>query len=1109
MGGETSKKNREEDNQSSETQVTEGSKGQTGQDIGLIEKMQPNVQLPEEKAISGIESTGLEPMEELDSGRESYHLQELVSKYVQMNQNVSMLEESYNQMLSTLDKLEDKYHQNLRETVAAAKELQGTNTEVGTAETNMAMDIVETSMERCMAESNTKMDIAETDIQELATSVETLNMKLKELLQDNSDGHNELILSAFCEELSPEQIKATRKDVSQMYGHVSEYLVSRSGQVAMVTDETRMDETVTVYNLPGYVPRYHLTKSHKKFSRTLKRRKTLRSHDNRIGLHYDMESVEGCITQSEDKEEKEEDLGVVKGCDMGARDSRAGRKSVDKKEKETRKTASKGLAKKSSIWKEGKVVDSDLHCDSKSSTTTETNDTNGSQANKEHEKSYKNCYFESIPLALIDVNKVRAQGYQIEEENQKVKLVDEAYWTKHLEEAVSNGSALKSSRGTGFDTILLVDISASMRKEKWIQTITFLHNFLDGIESSQNYLSGAFEYLSLVVFGHETRVVQHLTCDYVSLRKHLDCLYPDGPSPLTAGVAMCNAALEAAGHVYSCQKVTVYPRILLITDGHPTDTFRIAGPDTASNDETEQEQKRVLNMFKKLRVVQNIRVFPVPIGDFDKDFLEKIASATNGKVVSAVNWRKLSNYQKQVDICCKLAVKNMNMLLFALYRAHVEDTEDASFADMEEADELLQEHKERARESKEYEEQENEFKECDPNMPPLGTRVVRGPNWRWDIQDSNGHGTVIGHEPRGLKGWISVKWDQKNPSGCDEYNYRYGADGAYDILTASEPRLLQLEEDIAVGCIVKRGKDWEGQNQDGGPGNTGVVLKVYKKGLVKVRWQNGMTENYRFGCDQKYDVELCNPFEVSRYFEGGGRESSLTDAKWARSTESIAKERTQNFSVANRSSTSSLNSPPSSRIKNVSSTPIKEESSVSTLENLPSAPAGAQLGKRAHSMGKNLVTRKKIVPQVSMGNNATGQLSNKVMEASSLQENEETRSVQQNRQDLEVFKETGSKRRNGDTKTSGAIPKSNGQNQFVQMREEVTDHSVVWQWRNPSGDWISFDQEICQQLENRFQKNPGSSITINHQNQMYRVVFSRMQRLNTTTREWTDVQRLS
>lgn len=34
-------------------------------------------------------------------------------------------------------------------------------------------------------------------------------------------------------------------------------------------------------------------------------------------------------------------------------------------------------------------------------------------------------------------------------------------------------------------------------------------------------------------------------------------------------------------------------------------------------------------------------------------------------------------------------------------------------------------------------------------MPPIGSRVRRGPDWRWDNQDDNLPGTVVAHKSRG------------------------------------------------------------------------------------------------------------------------------------------------------------------------------------------------------------------------------------------------------------------------------------------------------------------------------------------------------------------------
>lgn len=41
------------------------------------------------------------------------------------------------------------------------------------------------------------------------------------------------------------------------------------------------------------------------------------------------------------------------------------------------------------------------------------------------------------------------------------------------------------------------------------------------------------------------------------------------------------------------------------------------------------------------------------------------------------------------------------------------------------------------------------FKERNPQMPPLGSRVKRGRDWRYENQDDYGPGTVIGHSKMG------------------------------------------------------------------------------------------------------------------------------------------------------------------------------------------------------------------------------------------------------------------------------------------------------------------------------------------------------------------------
>lgn len=141
-------------------------------------------------------------------------------------------------------------------------------------------------------------------------------------------------------------------------------------------------------------------------------------------------------------------------------------------------------------------------------------------------------------------------------------------------------------------------------------------------------------------------------------------------------------------------------------------------------------------------------------------------------------------------------------------------------------------------------------------MPPLGSRVKRGRDWRYENQDNYGPGTVIGHSK--MEEWLIVEWDtgSRRP-------YRFGTTGTpsdkYDVEICCEPRVL-FNELIGTGCLVTRGKDWIWGNQDEGAGNIGSVLVFQSSGVVLVRWPHGLIKEYRFGRDGCFDLEIIDPF---------------------------------------------------------------------------------------------------------------------------------------------------------------------------------------------------------------------------------------------------------
>ncbi|XP_076870833.1 LOW QUALITY PROTEIN: E3 ubiquitin-protein ligase HERC2 [Brachyhypopomus gauderio] len=90
-------------------------------------------------------------------------------------------------------------------------------------------------------------------------------------------------------------------------------------------------------------------------------------------------------------------------------------------------------------------------------------------------------------------------------------------------------------------------------------------------------------------------------------------------------------------------------------------------------------------------------------------------------------------------------------------------------------------------------------------MMKIGTRVMRGQDWKWGDQDGPppGLGRVIGE--LGEDGWIRVQWDTSSTN-----SYRMGKEGKYDLKLAEPPPTVQPAaedsdtEDDAEGEVVEK-----------------------------------------------------------------------------------------------------------------------------------------------------------------------------------------------------------------------------------------------------------------------------------------------------------------
>ncbi|XP_046572271.1 uncharacterized protein LOC124280404 isoform X2 [Haliotis rubra] len=411
------------------------------------------------------------------------------------------------------------------------------------------------------------------------------------------------------------------------------------------------------------------------------------------------------------------------------------------------------------------------------------------------------------------------------------------------------------------DTVFCLDTSGSISEQAFAQMKDIVLDFLTGIEEvAEKY--DIEENVALVTFGGKAKVIHHLSNDYASLQDALEKVERGGPSPLLQSLVVALACLSRGG-ICNMGGLLVPPRIVFITDGLASAELPETAPDTTCP--SEKDKMRLIGAVGALgsehaRTYIASPLVWIPIGEADRTFLESMVKLCHGKLLEGKDVKTLCNHQRLRRIAS-------NVLVYMRRR----DTESDNFkSEMEMVinalgDTLTTSEKEEIAtlvKMNIYNVEGNlgaidSFDNITTrdNLPPLGSRVVRGPDWMWGDQDSQGPGTVINHDADGPSVW--VLWDngQRNV-------YRCGVQNEFDVLIVDDqPRTFGDSHMVEIGAQVERGPHWQESygNQDGGPGSHGTVIR--RKGqIIMVRWDNESIHKYRFGENNMYDVAMRDPF---------------------------------------------------------------------------------------------------------------------------------------------------------------------------------------------------------------------------------------------------------
>ncbi|XP_046350589.2 uncharacterized protein LOC124131385 isoform X3 [Haliotis rufescens] len=465
------------------------------------------------------------------------------------------------------------------------------------------------------------------------------------------------------------------------------------------------------------------------------------------------------------------------------------------------------------------------------------------------------------------------------------------------------GPQYPKARGV-MNTVLCLDTSSSIGEEGLRAMKHYLAAFIDGIEETAEELEQE-ENIAIVTFGGGASALHPLSNDYGSLRDAIEDIQCGGSSPLLQGLLVSVAALAIGQHGDSVE--TSQPsRIIVMTDGLVSGERASSDIDTKTTCLTQQDKNRLVSTLRILRPKESLckefdAMVWIPVGDANTTFLQDMVTWSDGKLLNGKEIQSLCRHRGHQRDPGKRASPLSSF-------GGARNTEGMS--DTKEADETSLQDTVTRSDGKGLEETEmpsgsthrdiqsdsvnsatslsSEAGKTSPTLaaekygpasrvdvgarrsdrratdvfdniyeseglPSLGSRVVRGADWKWDDQDMGVPGTITNHG-EGKSVWVA--WDHGE---CNRY--RYGLGGHSDVkVVDDQPRSPRRDGRIQIGMQVERGADWQQKynDDDGGSGSYGTVIRR-QADRVMVKWRTGKTREYRYGLGGKFDLCVRDP----------------------------------------------------------------------------------------------------------------------------------------------------------------------------------------------------------------------------------------------------------
>ncbi|XP_062567098.1 uncharacterized protein LOC134229368, partial [Saccostrea cucullata] len=225
----------------------------------------------------------------------------------------------------------------------------------------------------------------------------------------------------------------------------------------------------------------------------------------------------------------------------------------------------------------------------------------------------------------------------------------ETFWRNQASIEATKNVELRYQQGNGPCNIFILDTSKSIGEEGFNQIkdifSTIINEFADHPQEDEN--------ITVIVCGKITRFQHYYSNRYSEIKSCLEALEYGGLSPLTAAFLLSIGALES-GYSKGICEFKVRPRIILISDGRPTDFHIFSDEEDSPFFQTLQAKDHLHHVVKQLG--RQHPIFCIPVGKNPDVAYLKYLSSQGGRVIHPHEVKQIARFTQNLRATALLLV---------------------------------------------------------------------------------------------------------------------------------------------------------------------------------------------------------------------------------------------------------------------------------------------------------------------------------------------------------------------------------------------------------------------------------------------------------------------